>query len=428
MPTDEEFFFYGNGRKGENPQDFIKKFESRDLKDITMSEERKTAAFFNRLKSGNTAEEWYEALPIRDKATWATTKAAFLVRWPKKTASSKSAHDKSNRLKEHVLKEEELGVWQEEDGRDELSHVLWADKILSLANDVPDPAGLLIPEVRRLLPAVIRECINSEFPNWEDFVRAIKAISKSSIDDALEKEKKLRNAIDESRAATAAARALLQQSPTAPLRHMLRNTTISQYPQPPIPQPQFRQSTPAPPLQPVPQGRGQASTNSFPLQAPFVPRSNELRAADARNNALIHHPNTAAGLALYAAQIVAWNKAFPGRLKANEHCPYPLTPGTAALASNECFSCGHIGHRGPECPTPNSIPPHERGWRAIAAIIFGVIRGRDPASVRYIGYAATQYEPRQPWYPQENPYAQRPTEQPYPEYHNQGNGEGSSSQ
>lgn len=38
MPTDEDFFFYGNGRVGKNPQDFIKRFESKDLKD-TMAEE-----------------------------------------------------------------------------------------------------------------------------------------------------------------------------------------------------------------------------------------------------------------------------------------------------------------------------------------------------------------------------------------------------
>ena len=35
-----EFFFYGNGRAGENPQDFIKKFENKDLKDA-MKEEKK---------------------------------------------------------------------------------------------------------------------------------------------------------------------------------------------------------------------------------------------------------------------------------------------------------------------------------------------------------------------------------------------------
>jgi len=104
-----------------------------------MSEERKVTAFSNRLKSGNTAEEWFDDLEDAEKGSWVKVKGAFAKRWPKKTASSRSAHDKSNRLKAHILQENKLGVWQEEDGHDELSHVLWADKALTLANDVPDP-------------------------------------------------------------------------------------------------------------------------------------------------------------------------------------------------------------------------------------------------------------------------------------------------
>jgi hypothetical protein len=173
----------------------------------------------------------------------------------------------------------------------------------------------------------------------------------------------------------------------------------------------------------------QPRAHNAQTQNPFVFRSNELRAADARANALPQHADTPGGRVLYTAQVAAWNKAFPGRLKANEFCPYPLTPGTAALGSNECFGCGHVGHRATDCPNPNSIPPHERGWRAIAAIIFGVIRGRDTASVHYVGYAPNpQYEPRQPWYPQDNTYPQYGHEQPYHEYQNQGNWEGSSTQ
>ena len=284
MPT-EEFFFYGNGQTGENPQDFIKRFESKDLKD-TMMEEKKTAAFYNRFKSGKTAEEWYDSLPAVDTASWAAVKMVFQACWLKKTTSLKLASDKSNFLKGHILKEEELGKWEDDDGRDELSHVIWANKILTLANDVPDPAGLLIPEVCHLLPDIIKEQIESEFTTWDRFENMIKAISKLSIDDALAKEKKYCLVMEESQATTAAAHtAVLQQSPTAPLCHMLQNTAILQYPQAPLPQPQFNQPPPSPsPQQPIPTSRGQ-----MPGQAPFAFCSNELWAADACANALPQH-------------------------------------------------------------------------------------------------------------------------------------------
>ena len=83
------------------------------------------------------------------------------------------------------MKEEALGKWEDNDGRDELSHVIWAKKILTLVNDVPDPAGLLIPEVHCLLPDVVKEQIESEFTTWDRFANTIKAILKSSIDGAL---------------------------------------------------------------------------------------------------------------------------------------------------------------------------------------------------------------------------------------------------
>ena len=123
MLNDEDNFFYGNGHVGKNPQDFIKKFKNKDLKD-TMLEERKTTAFFNRIKSGNTAEEWFNTIPVENRDMWAKVKAAFAVRWPNKVGSLRSMHNKSNLLKGHTLKENKLGIWQEEDGHDELSHVI----------------------------------------------------------------------------------------------------------------------------------------------------------------------------------------------------------------------------------------------------------------------------------------------------------------
>jgi hypothetical protein len=128
---------------------------------------------------------------------------------------------------------------------------------------------------------------------------------------------------------------------------MLRNTAILQYPQAPFSQPQFHQPTALPPQQSMaPGGRGQP--HNAQAQTPVVFRSNELHTTDAVANTLPQHPDTPASIALYAAQVIAWNNVFPGCLKANEHCPYPLTLGTATLCSNECFGCGHIGHWAPE--------------------------------------------------------------------------------
>ena len=45
MPNDEDFFFYGNGRVGENPQDFIKKFENKVVS-LTLSSEKDRQSWF----------------------------------------------------------------------------------------------------------------------------------------------------------------------------------------------------------------------------------------------------------------------------------------------------------------------------------------------------------------------------------------------
>lgn len=159
-------------------------------------------------------------------------------------------------------------------------------------------------------------------------------------------------------------------------------------------------------------------------QTPHTPqalamfRSNDLRLADARANALPHHPDTPGGKAAYDVQITTWRAANPGRIKPNEYCPYPLTPGTSELASNECFGCGHAGHRANDCPSSGSIPDPERSWRAIAAVIYGVIRTRGANAVNYVA-TMQQWDPRQQWYGPEPGYE-------YAEYQSQGNGEGPS--
>ena len=128
----------------------VKTLKNKDLKDA-MKEEKKLEMFYSRLKSRNSTEEWYDALTPAQTASWATVKAVFTVHWSKKVLQAQSGQDKGNRLKAHILKSSKLGSWKEDNRREELSHIIWANQTLTLTNDIPDPAGLLIPEVRHLL-------------------------------------------------------------------------------------------------------------------------------------------------------------------------------------------------------------------------------------------------------------------------------------
>ncbi|KAF5384398.1 hypothetical protein D9615_003113 [Tricholomella constricta] len=79
------------------------------------------------------------------------------------------------------------------------------------------------------------------------------------------------------------------------------------------------------------------------------------------------HPNTPAGIALYNDQISKWH-TDNGTRGPNETRPYPLSPGSSPVASDECWKCGRTGHVGPSC-TQTSAPGLEVRWRMIATSI-----------------------------------------------------------
>jgi hypothetical protein len=88
------------------------------------------------------------------------------------------------------------------------------------------------------------------------------------------------------------------------------------------------------------------------------------------------YPNDDNGRQQYAKDLAAWEHVW-GK---NEQMSFmrdhlPLTPGTVALGSQECYGCGQTGHTGKDCPLPEGerINARERGWRNyITKILFPI--------------------------------------------------------
>lgn len=135
--------------------------------------------------------------------------------------------------------------------------------------------------------------------------------------------------------------------------------------------------------------------NLFYSQSPNTP--SPIARRDDRTITLAHmaasssrlYPNTEAGHEQYAKDLTAWETAYSGATQmtfTKDHLP--LTPGTVALGSQECYVCGQNGHTGRDCKalTSTQINQRERSWRIyITKILFPVgnratVQRQSPAS------------------------------------------------
>ncbi|KDR76749.1 hypothetical protein GALMADRAFT_139637 [Galerina marginata CBS 339.88] len=343
--------FWGDGEvDGENAQDFINGVERSFLAKANLSEADKVRTFELWLKSGRAAKIWYNALKAGEKDNWDNLRTAFEKKWPEKMITAKTMEEQHATLGAAVLKEESLGKRVKVDGVEEFSHVVWADKLERVSKALDDKSGLLIPTVRRTMPRALRTLVSTQHDTWETFCEAVRKVSMTELKEKLEIE-------EEQRAIQSTITRLeqLQQSPTRGIREAMGAMSLGR----PVPAPRFSiqhvapalPSAVAPVVSPAPQYRPDAE-----------------RLVDVVRLALPIHPKTPAGKIAYQAQVADWNARNTGR-SVNEMRPYPLSPGTSPVASGECWKCGHTGHLGTACPSPEQIPTIEQKWRSIAATI-----------------------------------------------------------
>jgi hypothetical protein len=372
MPTEQVDPFHGD-KEDENPEDFLRSFFRRMG---TASDDVKKKQFRYFLQADSAADEWFEELPDDEKKEWSTIEEAFGKRWPRKKAAKKTKEEYEEEITGLKLKMEDLGKKEKTAGREIYSHIVWADKMATVVKGAKiEATTTYIGHVRKELPKALREKVGAGHADWTEFLQAVRDVDIDHIRDEAdiwrkeqEEKETVRKRIQQLEKLTA--------SPTAPLRQQMTSFNIGSSAPSPAQQATTVQTNP---FTGTSGGRG----NLFQApQTTTVSQSNNQRppATQADRAALIialkkypQHPDTEAGRQAHQAQQAEWVKTHGIGAFITEATPYPLRPGTLAVGSGECYTCGFSGHMGRRdgstCGGNRALHVHEQTWRAICSRI-----------------------------------------------------------
>jgi hypothetical protein len=381
------FSLIGDATK-ENPRQWLKEVQSEFA--TTATDADKLALCRQRMEAHGPAEDWYDDLQPADIATFTTFTAAFNLKWPKLPRIQDSRATLMSRVQECRLDEADIGKETKYEGRRVYGQVKWALTIKKHADAVPDPTGIMIPQAVDNLPKLIRKKLLRSFNTWQELVDTVTDISQQEIRYAQEKEDgRKRSEMPNASTLTPIADRLAKTTLFSPSTPRVNWNTAPQIPQTPqTPFTPTRQQTQYPRQQsqdffvnPAPMAQSNLFYQTRPAnyampqtptkQFPFL----QERADNLRQTLPSMHPPTDAGRRTYEQQRHEWHDRNGDR-RADDTCPYPLTPGTAPIGSKECYKCGKAPaqgmrpHTAREC-TETPVPPHEANWRALAANILG---------------------------------------------------------
>ena len=213
--------------------------------------------------------------------------------------------------------------------------------------------------------------------SWTAFLQAIRDVDTDHIRDGVEvwrkeqlEQEAIKKRIQQLEKLTA--------SPTAPLRQQMTSFNIGNPPT--TSQPAPRQAVA--PSNPFTNTTGGSGNLFYTNQAKPPQQTSNTRPppTQADRAALliclqkyVHHPDTEAGRKAHQAQQADWAKTHGPNAIVTESTPYPLRPGTCAVGSGECFTCGFSGHMGRRdgstCGGNRALHIHEQTWRAICSRI-----------------------------------------------------------
>jgi hypothetical protein len=339
--TDVSNCSFSGKPEDQDPQDFMNGLERIILMKTGLTDGEKVRFLELSLKAKSPAAAWFTTLKAADKASFTTARNAFELRWPIKVITEKTTAEKQALLDEATLKLSDLGrrVAASVGAEEELSHIVWADKVERLAGDIPDTNNLLVASTRKKLPKPLVKLIGLKPMTWKQLADTVRSITLEELMEKVEEERDL------TRYALAAP-----NTPSKALGAAFQSINIASQPRNPPPN-QYQQT-------------GATARTPFNMEKPA-----HERLADVLSKALPIHPRNQEGIAQYNAQVLLWHSTHGQNGKGpNETRPYPLTPGTVSVASGECWKCGHRTHHPGPCIDP-PVPTLETKWRSIAQTI-----------------------------------------------------------
>ena len=329
----------------QDPQDFMNRLERIILMKTGLTEGEKVQFLELSMKAKSPAAAWFATLVDGNKKSFAAVRAAFELRWLVKAMTVKTTAEKQALLDETILKVGDLGrrVAACVGAEEELMHVVWADKVERLANDIPDTNNLLVMSTRKKLPKAVVKLIGLKAMTWKELTDAVQSITLEELVEKIEEERDLARL-------SLANRITVPNTPSKALGASLQSISIN--PQPRVfPTSQYQQTETNPKIYTAERPAHEHLSDVLAKALPLV------------------HPRNVEGIAQYNAQVLFWQTTHGQNGKApNETRPYPLTPGTVPVASGECWKCGHRNHHPGPCPAP-PVPALETKWRSIAQTI-----------------------------------------------------------
>ena len=170
--------FYRDRTTAENANDILKAFNRNILSTNPQAmDAQKIDILSNYLGTDSPAEKWYQSLAGAHLTSWDIFMRAFKARWPPCTSATQTSEEYQTELLALTIPENEVGSIKSVGRQKVWMHVKWVEEALELAT----LAEMLIWQVKKQLPKVVRKLLDDKYLDWKAFTDAVKGLSTTKL-------------------------------------------------------------------------------------------------------------------------------------------------------------------------------------------------------------------------------------------------------